>query len=94
MHIKGARLLPYSLSVMPVCQMDAKLWNNFASEHFIKSWLKDEGVYDLAVTIPYRQNRYDATTCSPARTVDSTVVVAGDAFCGSYTVFSLAEAPQ
>ena len=38
-------------------QLDAEKWNNFAQESFIKSWLKDEGVYDLAVTVPYRQNR-------------------------------------
>lgn len=35
-----------------------KKWNNPENRGSIESWLKDEGVYDLAVTVPHRQNRY------------------------------------
>ncbi|CBJ25538.1 conserved unknown protein [Ectocarpus siliculosus] len=37
--------------------LDMKQWNNSSRVSDIESWLKDEGVYDLAVTVPYRQNR-------------------------------------
>ncbi|CAN0254180.1 unnamed protein product, partial [Pylaiella littoralis] len=43
--------------VRDVTAMDMKLWNNSSRELSIKSWLKDEGVLDLAVRVPYRQNR-------------------------------------
>ena len=32
-------------------------WNERANVSSIESWLKGEGVYDSAVTVPYRQNR-------------------------------------
>lgn len=40
-------------------QTDMRLWNNSSRESSIKSWLENEGVLDLAVRVPYRQNRYE-----------------------------------
>lgn len=40
-------------------QVDMIKWNSGDKLSSIESWLKDEGVYDLAVRVPYRQNRYD-----------------------------------
>ena len=68
------RIIPYRINdqsvefvlppVFPVCvcpsnvEVDMKKWNSHADVSSIESWLKDEGVYDLAVTVPYRQNRW------------------------------------
>ena len=38
-------------------EVDFSKWNNLLKRASIESWLKDEGVYDSAVTVPYRQNR-------------------------------------
>eukprot|EP00752_Nemacystus_decipiens_P002896 g2694.t2 len=42
-------------------EMNIKNWNTYDNCASIESWLKDEGVYDLAVTVPYRQNRINLT---------------------------------
>lgn len=60
-YVKIDNLFPRRV-VLPVCrshiEVDMEKWNSSANETSIESWLKDEGVYDLAVTVPYRQNRY------------------------------------
>ncbi|CAM9597552.1 unnamed protein product, partial [Hapterophycus canaliculatus] len=38
-------------------EVNMKQWNNSSQKSWIEAWLKDEGVYDLAVKVPYRQNR-------------------------------------
>ncbi|CAN0232315.1 unnamed protein product, partial [Scytosiphon promiscuus] len=38
-------------------EVSMKQWNNSSQKSWIEAWLKDEGVYDLAVKVPYRQNR-------------------------------------
>ena len=38
-------------------EVDLGEWNTLSKCASIESWLAEEGVYDLAVTVPYRQNR-------------------------------------
>lgn len=69
--VNGSIFFMSSMSLSPcfifslcLAQVDMNRWNNSSQKSFIETWLKDEGVYDLAVKVPYRQNRQVSLQCS------------------------------